>query len=361
MKILIDADVLSSKTNGISIYSKNIIDKLTISGYDINFIVTDYNLYNELKNQHLNVLFINSLLLKAFRKKLFKIFLLHFYIPKKITYSYYISFDYFVPIFLDRNIRVISFIYDLSFKLFPSTMTFYLRWGLRIFLPFTITKSHKIFTISQSVKKELVKYYSNINVGILYPIISPFFFEKNKQKLLIDHDYILSVGTLEPRKNYINNIKAFNKISNFYPNLKYVIVGNKGWKNKKILELIRSNKNIIHFHGLDIDSIKNLYENSMIVLLTSKYEGFGMPVLESILQNRRLILSPISVFKEIIDLTNYKNFFFTKSINHQDIFNAIMHVLNTPRVAKNLIEKPNLNKLNQSLPTKQLVQILFNE
>lgn len=113
--------------------------------------------------------------------------------------------------------------------------------------------------------------------------------ELNAMKTLLQEmkpfDYILSLSTLEPRKNYIGLIRAWEKLNYDYKkNIKLVIVANKGWLSEEIEEAMRPHiklGNIIHLCGISADDVPYLYSHAKLFAYLSFLEGFGIPPLEA--------------------------------------------------------------------------------
>jgi len=122
------------------------------------------------------------------------------------------------------------------------------------------------------------------------------------RQLDLPNFFILSVGRVEKRKNVYNNIKAFSKLKKYYPNLKYIFIGNYIEDEKKIYSLIKDlemNEGEILFKNNISDSELNIYLNSMeFLVFTSLEEGFGLPVLEAYSVQKPVLLSKIEQLAE---------------------------------------------------------------
>lgn len=101
------------------------------------------------------------------------------------------------------------------------------------------------------------------------------------------HNYVLMVGTVEPRKNHIAVANVWNDLSKRFgdacPTL--VIAGRVGWNAEGIcqqLELMNRSGKILHLQSLEDNELGHLYHNCMFTLYASRYEGWGLPVTESL-------------------------------------------------------------------------------
>jgi len=129
--------------------------------------------------------------------------------------------------------------------------------------------------------------------------------EINKKYKIAKH-YILSVGTIQPRKNYTRLIAAFAEFlksnKQRFGEIDLVIVGKKGWIVEEILEAPRTYNVENHVKFLDFvpdSDLPALYKNALCFALPSLYEGFGLPVLEAMAQGCPVVVSDSSSLPEI--------------------------------------------------------------
>ncbi len=95
--------------------------------------------------------------------------------------------------------------------------------------------------------------------------------------------YILSVGTIEPRKNHVRLLAAFERLTSALPHT-LVLAGGFGWlcaeARARIAALSRTGR-VVHFADLEDRFLPGLYQRADFTVYPSRYEGFGLPVLES--------------------------------------------------------------------------------
>src|SRR3989344_2317328 len=161
--------------------------------------------------------------------------------------------------------------------------------------------SRAILTISEFSKRAIIKAYnvSPERVIVTYPGLT---MPKIQAKFTSLGDYILSVGTLQPRKNFTRLIEAFSRIASKYPPLTLVIVGKKGWLYEEILEAPKKYGVEDRVKFLDFvkdDQLPSLYKNAKVFALPSLYEGFGLPVLEAMSFGTPVVVSNVSSLPEI--------------------------------------------------------------
>ena len=173
----------------------------------------------------------------------------------------------------------------------------------KIFYGFLIPKIFKtskcIVTVSNTVKAEMLNHFRNIssNKIIVIPCALASEFSENAKNGIKDKKILLTVGSIDPRKNLANLIKAFDYLNDKTVILKVVGGGAKSFKENQ--ENLIQNKQI-HFLGrISDDELKHLYKKAYAFIFPSFYEGFGIPPLEAFHFNCILLGSDIPVFKEI--------------------------------------------------------------
>lgn len=211
--------------------------------------------------------------------------------------------------------RVVT-VFDLSYLHYPQMFLKKDLWKLSNWTKFSIENSEHIITISQSSKRDIIKNYKinkdkitvaypGFNEGLFKPIKDIEKINQVKQKYGIDGDYIIYTGTIQPRKNLIRLIDAFQKITN----LKLVVVGKtkgegkEGWMFEDILERPKKlgiEEKIIFTGFAPTEDLPLLVNGAMAFVLPSLYEGFGIPVVEAMACGTPVIVSNVSSLPEIV-------------------------------------------------------------
>lgn len=121
---------------------------------------------------------------------------------------------------------------------------------------------------------------------------------------LAESGYFVVVSTLEPRKNHLllfNIWRALSAARTRTPKL--VVVGNPGWENEQIVDMLRRSTAIApHVRwtaGLPRAAMRELIANSRALLMPSFAEGYGLPVVEALSLGAPAIVSDIPVFREV--------------------------------------------------------------
>jgi alpha-1,3-rhamnosyl/mannosyltransferase len=107
-------------------------------------------------------------------------------------------------------------------------------------------------------------------------------------------DYLLSIGTMEPRKNYVRTLKAFEYVWDRDLAPDWVIVGAEGWDHeefRRLMETSRHRKRIRWIQNANDEALVKLYQGAMALVHTSLHEGFGLPVLEAMATKTAVVVS----------------------------------------------------------------------
>ena len=174
----------------------------------------------------------------------------------------------------------------------------------------SLNKADAIITCSKFVKKDLIKVF-NISPAKIQPIYlaSSSCFKKKISKSSIDQfllkkklihkNFFLLVSTIEPRKNIINTIAAYKNLITKKEKPLLVIVGALGWKFEKIKDEIDNAKGVIHLQNISDSELNILMISQKACIFNSFYEGFGLPIVESMKFSKPIITSNNSSMKEI--------------------------------------------------------------
>lgn len=225
------------------------------------------------------------------------------------------EYVYFEPSFVpfDYEGVTITTVHDLSFlshpSFHPATRVSYLTNKMQS----SITKSDHIVVDSDFILKELHDFFpaSKEKSSTLYLGVADSFrpYAKDEcdgllRSLKIKHNhFVLSVATLEPRKNLSKLIDAYkllpSSVRNQYP---LVLVGDQGWKNIELMnnakELVERGQIIFTGYVTD-DDLKHLYASTAAFVYPSLYEGFGLPVIEAMASGAPVITSDIGATAEV--------------------------------------------------------------
>ena len=203
-------------------------------------------------------------------------------------------------------------IHDLSFIHYPEAFTPSLLKYLNNVVPSSVARVNHVLADSLATKIDLINIWQvpNEKVTVVYSGVNSSFrpvTDKERIDLLRkkyelgDNPYILSVGTLQPRKNYEMLIRAFEPVADSYDH-QLIIAGGHGWMYEQIQKEIDQQglgQRIRLIGFVDDQDLPALYSQASLFVFPSLYEGFGIPVLEAMACGVPAISSDSSSLPEV--------------------------------------------------------------
>src|SRR5439155_9698323 len=188
---------------------------------------------------------------------------------------------------LARPRRSVVTVHDLGYHYFPEAHTraqrAYLAWSTRG----AVRHASRLIAVSQATKDDLVRLYGADaqRVDVVHHGVDRAQgtgdrgqFEQLRARLQLPERYILSIGTIQPRKNYGRLIEAFSSLD--CAGVGLVIAGKAGWQAGPIVAQARRADVILAGHVSEDEKVA-LLAHASVFALPSLYEGFGMPILEA--------------------------------------------------------------------------------
>ncbi|MBK0384104.1 glycosyltransferase family 4 protein [Pedobacter sp. SD-b] len=233
------------------------------------------------------------------------------FVLKREKIDLLLSMDGFLP--LDTNVKTLSVIHDLAFEHFPNAVPWLTQKYYKYFFPRFAKKASRIATVSSFTKNDLIKTYQ-INpqkIDVVFNGVSSVFKPmKEEEKLEIVKNeiggkpYFICLGSIHPRKNIITLLKAFEKfkIRNPQDAHQLLFVGRMGWQNNEVENYFKEMtfKDDVLFKGfLKDEQIAKLLASAKASVYPSLFEGFGLPVIESMACGTPVITSRGTSMEEI--------------------------------------------------------------
>ncbi len=330
VKLLVNLSALRAPLTGIGYYTKNILEVCLLRNIEL-VGIKNGRLYRRDEIQRLITSFdtycIDECKTNSLKQKL--VALLQGF-PGVYTIKYFLvalraksalkllakqGFTYFEPNFVPiaYSGKTITTIHDLSFVAYPEFHpTKRVKYLTHMVRKSVSTSSH-IITDSHFIKRELLEHYkipetsvSTVHLGVKnsFRTYNPEQTKPTLDKLgLISNKYILSVATLEPRKNLTRLVEAYkalpDSLKNSYP---LVLVGNAGWHNSSLFDSIRDlidSQHVIVTGYLSDEQLNHMYAGATLFAYPSLYEGFGLPVIEAMASGCAVITSNCGATKEV--------------------------------------------------------------
>lgn len=337
-RLIIDARPLTEKKAGVGRYIENIAKYWNNSEYEI-ILISNKEITTSL----------------PYKKKIFKLFRL---IPGSIFVSFILPLflkkdDIFwgtchvIPLYRTKSILTI---HDLVSLKYPQYLNWTNRIMNRLLLKKSIEKCCYLTSVSKFTKLEL-QNITEKDIIIIRNSVDMDFFGKQDDK--INNKYILSLSTLEPRKNLDILVQSFLELQKkeLYDG-DLILIGAKGWLSEEKFKQIQNSKGV-HFTGyLSDHEIRKYYSNCDLFVYPSAYEGFGIPPLEAHASGAKVV----STTKSEIPYLNLNNtFLYNPEIDN--LTTIILQALEMP-----IINKPNYTGSweNESMKLNKVVHECFN-
>lgn len=300
MRIGIDAKVLSHK-GGICRYLKNILDVLQQIDKENEYVLfedgySNYKITNP-RWKSFNILFFRPVIV-------YVVFLIPF-IAKIFRLDVFWAPEGLAPFYLPGKIKYVLTVHDLTYLHYPETMEARLKLYYKFLMPKAIKRADLILTVSDFIKTDILNNIILDNKNKVKKVsLGVKLRRKENYKKYPRKDNLLFVGSLEPRKNIINAVKALEILKKkFNLSIKLVIAGPPGWNNNIIKDYLFNScvkENIKLLGYIDDKELQVQYSQCKAFIFPSLYEGFGLPVLEALSEGCMVLTSEKSPMQEIL-------------------------------------------------------------
>lgn len=350
MNILIDYTQIPKQKVGVGIYAENLLKNICRYDAENKYIILvqhDEGLDSIKHSKNIQFIRLSNVIYRHF---VFRVLIEQFYIPLLIlrrNINLVHSLHYSFPLFSFKAKKVVT-VHDMTFFLFPELHVPLKRFYFRFFIQLSVYLCDKIICVSESTKKDLVsKFYQSSNKIEVIPLGKDNRFCANldsdeianvKKKYHIAGEYILFIGTLEPRKNINNLIRAFYRLLQTNQKYQLVIVGRKGWHFQSIFDLVSKynlSDSVVFTGFIDEKEKPFIISGAKLFVYPSIYEGFGIPVLESMACGIPTITSNVSSLSEVVG----EAALLINPLDELTIFHAIDCLLNDEALYNDLIKK----------------------
>jgi glycosyltransferase involved in cell wall biosynthesis len=197
-------------------------------------------------------------------------------------------------------------VHDLGYRYFPDAhpraQRLYLDWSTR----FSARGATHVIADSQATRADLSSLYGIAaeKITVVYPgraeTLAPADADRVRARYGLPAEYLLHVGTLQPRKNLGRLIQAAGALRARWPRLELVLAGRPGWMAEPILAQAREQPDRVRILDYVPEAdLAGLYSGAQVFVFPSLYEGFGFPVLEAMACGTPVVCSNTSSLPEV--------------------------------------------------------------
>lgn len=201
----------------------------------------------------------------------------------------------------------------------------------------SINNSDHIICISKNTKKDLINIYNIDEKKISVVYLGTNLLEKGNKEFCKDKDFILYVGSRRDYKNFENLIKAYSISKKMKNDLNLVFFGGEKYSSAdaSIIKSYNLEKKNIKFISGDNSLLQSYYINASLFVYPSLYEGFGLPILEAMINSCPVVCSNTSSLPEVAG--EAAEYFDPK--NPEDISEKMERIIFDNNLSKELIRK----------------------
>jgi glycosyltransferase involved in cell wall biosynthesis len=211
---------------------------------------------------------------------------------------------------------VVTTIHDLAFEHLPETFNRRSWMQLRLTVRRTARRAAQIITVSEYSRQDISKTYGVAPHRIVVtpeaapahfsPVTNATELKKVRETYGIERDYILSLCSIQPRKNLVRLIEAYSLLRQMLPEVKLpqlVLAGKRGWLETETINAARQNagdRDILLTGYVADNDLPALYSGAACFAYPSYFEGFGLPILEAMKCGAPVIAGNLTSIPELV-------------------------------------------------------------
>jgi glycosyltransferase involved in cell wall biosynthesis len=258
----------------------------------------------------------------------------------------FLSPDGYIP--LKSKVKSLAVFHDLNFEHYPKDMPSSERYYYRKYFPQFAKNATRLATVSQYSKKDIVEQYKidENKIDVVYNGANESFtpLNDNLKKLIREKytggkPYFIFIGALNPRKNLVNLLKAFDEFKKTDRNsVQLLIVGEKMFKTNDIFETYENMhfKADVNFSGrLNGLELHKALASALALTYVSYFEGFGIPIVEAFYTETPVITSNVTSMPEVAGDAAL----FVDPFSPEDIAHALHQISTDVETRNRLIQK----------------------
>lgn len=206
----------------------------------------------------------------------------------------------------------------------------------------------KLCTVSEFTKNELIQHISKISNTPIVPIfedVDDYYKTPQGKKAdlskfkVTPFEYFLYVGSMEPRKNLVQLLKAYEEYLLLSSSKKKLLVVGTNTMRSKEIGGVSIPSSVSRFENVTLEELYELYSHAYALVLPNLYEGFGLPILEAQHCACPVLASDIEVFHEV----GNESLLFFSPTNASDVAHKLLELEKNTDLRKDLIERGERN------------------
>lgn len=215
----------------------------------------------------------------------------------------------------ERGVKTVLLIYDLIAISHPTFFIPEMVLQFNTWLTTSLKTTDRYLFISHTVEKAFLEYAKQrrncqtmrtdvLPLGADFPVSGTSDTVRAEIRTLFEAaPTYIAVSTIEPRKNHLYLLEAFDRLWKKGLKVQLLIIGNSGWMSADILEKLKTHKEfhkqLFIFHDISDTELDYAYTHSEALLYPSLIEGFGLPIIESLMRHKVTIVSNIPIHREV--------------------------------------------------------------
>ncbi len=314
MRVLIDLTQVPVGRMGAGSYAENVLEQLKDRTRDIELFVvlqSDDPALRAAVPPGTRVFLVPA---RLFRKLPLRLLLEQIYLPAlarthkiDVIHSLHYSFP-----FCSGGAQRLVTMHDMTCYLMPQMHPAFKRGYMRLFIATAVRRAEHLVFVSHSARADTEEWFHRVlpNASVIHhgcsrsfrPDLDPGRITEVKRQYGAPNEYILYLGTLEPRKNINSLLKAFSRLAATNKRVRLVIAGKKGWYYQRSFDLVKelAIEEQVSFAGyVDEKDKPYLIAGAKLFVYPSLYEGFGLPVLEAMACGVPTIASHVASLPEV--------------------------------------------------------------
>jgi glycosyltransferase involved in cell wall biosynthesis len=191
-----------------------------------------------------------------------------------------------------HDIPSVLTVHDLIFKMYPAYHKRLNYWYLNLAMPIFCRRATAIIAVSQATKHDVIAHYAidPAKIHVVYEAAAPIFrppsnaqLDAVRRRYNLPEQYLIHLGTIEPRKNLRRLLEALQALRGTFPGLCLILAGSKGWLYDDLFAFVEDEglrEAVRPLGWVPDEDLPAIIAGASLAVQPSLYEGFGLPILE---------------------------------------------------------------------------------